>query len=217
MGSSPADSKTADAASTQAQANDAVLTQNAQQNQTFANNSRNSLFGTYDPTTGSYSGGSESAFLNPNSLNQSQLNGTFLNQYNNQTNALANATKNAVSTTLQNEASRGLGKTPTGFDADEERKAYQDQAATQGNDYATALQGQNTEALNNYTNANAMLSGEGTNAQSSALSAQGTAAGNYSNLYGTGEQQVQSGWGTALGGLAGIAGAGASAYKTSKL
>jgi hypothetical protein len=115
---------------------------------------------------------------------------------------------------MQNLASRGLGATPTGFAADQERQAYQNQATTQGNDYATALQGQNTEALNNYNNAVGMLNGSTNSAQSAALTAQGTADSSDSSLYGTAEQQVASPWATALGGLAGAAGAGASIYKT---
>jgi hypothetical protein len=210
MGTSAQDPATQAAASTAAQANNAVLTQNAQQNQTFANNTRSSLFGTYNPATNSYSGGSESAFLDPNSMNTTNLSGTYLNQYNNQTNTLANNTKNAVSTTLQNMASHGLGKTPSGFAADQERQAYQNQAATQGNDYASALGAQHQEAVNNYNNATGLFANAGTGAQSSALSAQGTAAGSDSSLYGTASQQVQSPWATALGAVAGAAGGAGS-------
>jgi hypothetical protein len=210
MGSSAQDPATQSAASAAAQANNTVLTQNAQQNQTFANNSRDSLFGTYDPSTGAYSGGSESQFLNPANLNQSKLNGTFLNEYNNQSAADAANTKEAVGTTMQNMASRGMGKTPTGFAADQERQAYQTQAATQGDQYAAALNGQNTQALNEFNNANSMLANEGTGAQSSALTAQGTAAGSNDALYGTASQQVQSPWATALGAVAGAAGGAGS-------
>jgi hypothetical protein len=210
MSSSAQDPATQAAASAAAQANNTVLTQNAQQNQTFANNSRDSLFGTYDPATGSYSGGSESSFLNPSNLDQSTLNGTFENQYNNQSSADAANTKEAVGTTMQNLASRGMGKTPNGFAADQERQAYQTNAATQGDQYAAALQGQNTQALNQYDQANALLANEGTGAQSAALSAQGTADGNDSSLYGTASQQIQSPWATALGAVAGAAGGAGS-------
>ena len=109
MPSSPQDAATQKASSAAAQANNDVLTQNASQNQTYANNTRSSLFGTYDPVTNSYSGGSESSFLNPDSMTTTDLSGTYLNQYNNQTNALAKNTKNAVGTTMQNLASRGMG------------------------------------------------------------------------------------------------------------
>jgi hypothetical protein len=210
MGSHAQDPATQAAASTAAQANNAVLTANAQQNQTFSNNARTSLFGTYNPATGTYSGGSESAFLNPNSINQSTLNGTFLNQYNNESNALANNTQNAVGTTMQNLASRGLGKTPSGFAADQERQAYQTQATTQGNDYAAALQGQNAQAVGLYDKATSDLANSGTGAQSAALTGQGTVAGNNASLYGTASQQVQSPWATALSGVAGLAGGAGS-------
>jgi hypothetical protein len=212
MGTQAVDSKTADAASTAAQANDSVLTANAQQNQSFANNSRSSLFGTYNPATGGFSGGSESAFLNPNSLDQTGLTGTYANQYNNQANAVNQNTQQSVGTTMQNLASRGLGATPAGFAADQERQAYQTGASTLGNDYATALSGEHAEALNHFNNANSMLANEGTGAQSSALAAQGTAASNNASLYGTGEQQTQSPLGTALGFVGQLAaGSGAAA------
>jgi hypothetical protein len=210
MGSSAQDPATQSAASQAAQANNNVLTQNAKDNQTFADNSRTSLFGTYDPTTGSYSGGSESQFLDPTKLNQSSLDGTFQNQYNTESNADAANTKNAVGTTMQNMASRGMGATPNGFAADQERQAYQDQAATQGSQYTAALQGQNTQALNQYNQANAMLANEGTGAQSSALTAQGTADNSDDSLYSAASTQVQSPWATALNGVAGLAGGAGS-------
>jgi hypothetical protein len=56
MPSSPQDAATQSASSKAAQANNDVLTQNAQKNQTYADNTRSSLFGTYDPVTNSYSG-----------------------------------------------------------------------------------------------------------------------------------------------------------------
>ncbi|MCU1247096.1 MAG: hypothetical protein JWQ49_125 [Edaphobacter sp.] len=210
MGSSAQDPATQAASSKAAQANNDVLTQNAAQNQTYANNTRSSLFGTYDPVTNSYSGGSESTFLNPDSMTTKDLSGTFLNQYNNETNALAKNTKDAVGTTMQNLASRGMGATPAGFAADQERKAYEDQATTQGNDYAAALAAQHAEAVTNFNNATTNFANSGTGAQSSALTAQGTAAGTDTSLYSTASTQKASPWATALGAVAGAAGGAGS-------
>src|SRR5579863_5288837 len=138
MGSHAADSSTAKAASSGAQQQDQQLAANAQQNQAFANQTRQSLFGNYDPTTGMYTGGTASQFLNPANLNQTGLSGTYKNQYNNAANTVANQTKNAVGTTLQTLNSRGMGRTPAGFAADQMRQAYQTQAGQLGNLYADA-------------------------------------------------------------------------------
>jgi hypothetical protein len=209
MGSHAADSSTQKTASAGATAQDQQLAANAAKNQQFADQSRQSLFGNYDSTTGKYSGGSESAYLDPASLNQKGLNGVYADTYNEATNKLANQTKNSVGTTMQDLANRGMGKTPAGFAADQERKAYQTQAGQQGDLYGAARSSQLSDAETRYTNANNMLNSNAT--QTSNLSLQGNqaAASNYSNLYGTASQPVQSGWGTALGAVAGAAGTAA--------
>ncbi len=216
MGSHAQDSATQQAASKASQQQDAVLAANAAQNQTFANQTRQSLFGTYDPTTGKYTGGTESAYLDPSILNQKGLSGTYADTYNEATNKLANDTNNAVATTTQEMANRGMGKSPAGFAADQTRKAYQIQAGQQGDLYGAGRSAQLADNTANYQTANNMLNANAS--QTSALAVQGNsaAASNYANLYGTASQQVQSGWATALGGIAGLAGAGASAYKTFK-
>ena len=61
MGSHAQDPSTQKSASAGAQAQDAQLALNAKKNQDFADNTRNSLFGKYDATSGRYSGGTESA------------------------------------------------------------------------------------------------------------------------------------------------------------
>lgn len=202
MGSHAQDSSTQKTASAGATANDTQLAQNAAQNQTFANNTRTSLFGTQG-ANGKYTGGSVSSFLDPASLNQNGLNGTYQNQYNNAANTVANQTKNAVGTTEQNMANRGMGKSPAGFEADQERKAYEDQASTLGNLYSGAANQQHSDAQNNYWNATNMLNSNAT--QTANLSVQGNqaAAGNYASLYGTASQQVPSALTTGLGLLQG--------------
>lgn len=212
MGSHAQDKTTQTAASAGAQAQDQQLAANAKKNQAFADQTRQSLFGTYNPTTGMYSGGSVSPYLDPSKLNSGGLSGSYADAYKNETNQLANNTKNAVGTTMQDLANRGMGKSPAGFAADQERKAYQDQAATQGSLYSGAEQAQHNENLSNYWNATDMLNANATNTANLSLQANQAAASNYSNLYGTASQQVQSGWSTALGAIGGLAGAGATAY-----
>lgn len=204
MGSHAADQGTASAASAGAQQQDQQLAQNAAQNQQFANQTRQSLFGNYNPSTGTYSGGSESGFLNPANLNQNGLQGTYLNQYNNASNNLANQTQNAVQTTEQNLNSRGMGRAPAGFAADQQRQAYQTQAGEQGSLYTGAAQQQHSDAMTNYWNATNMLNSNAS--QTANLSVQGNqaAAGNYSGLYGSADQQVPSGWAVAGQTLAGM-------------
>jgi hypothetical protein len=213
MSSSPQDATTQAAASSGAQSSDATLDANAAQNQQFANQARSSLFGTYNPTTGTYSGGSESQFLNPSSLTQNGLQGTYLNQYNNATNNLANQTQDAVGTTMQSMANQGMGKSPAGYAADQERQALQTQAGQEGNLYAAAANGQEQQAQTNYANANNMLNSNATNTANLSVQGNTAAASNYASLYGTASTQVASPLTTVLGGLAG-AGAGVGSAMT---
>lgn len=197
MGSHAQDSKTQKQASQGATQQDQVLAQNAQQNQNFANQTRQNLFGTYGG--GKYTGGSLSNFLDPSSLNQNGLSGTYQNAYNNASNGIAQDANRAVGTTMQSLANRGMGKSPAGFAADQQRKAYQDAATSRGDLYSGLSQQQHNEALNNFWNANNMLNANASQTANLSLAGNQAAAGNYANLYGTASQQVQSGWGTALG------------------
>lgn len=212
MGSHAQDSGTAAAASKGAQAQDAQLAANASKNQAFADQTRKSLFGDYDAASGKYSGGTVSPYLDPNAMNQKGLSGSYQDTYNNETNHLANQTKNAVGTTMQDLANRGMGKAPAGFAADQERKAYQTQAGQQGDLYSGARTAQHNDAESNYWNATNMLNSNASQTANLSLQGNQAAASNYANLYGTGSQQVQSGWGTALGAVGGLAGAAATAY-----
>lgn len=202
MSSSPVDSGTQKKATQGAQTQDQVLAANAAKNQQFADQSRQSLFGT--DTNGKYSGGSVSDFLDPSKLNQTGLSGTYLNQYNNAANKVANTTKEAVGTTEQDLASRGMGKAPAGFAADQERKAFQDQAGQTGDLYAGAAGQQHSDAMSNYWNATNMLNANATNTANLSLQGSQAAASNYANLYGTSSQQKQNGWAVAGQTLAGM-------------
>jgi hypothetical protein len=203
MGSHAQDSSTQKAASSGSQQQDQQLAQNAAKNQQFADQTRTSLFGP---------NGTESKFLDPNSMNRAGLDGSYLQNYNTEADAVSRNAKNAVGTTMQNLASRGIGKAPAGFAADQERKAYEDAAATKGSLYAGNAGAQHAEDVNNYWNATNMLNSNAS--QTANLSVQGNqaAAGNYASLYGTASQQAPSGWGTALGFAGSLANAGATAY-----
>lgn len=214
MSSQPQDSTTQAAASTAAQNASATQSANAATAQTNSNNQQSSLFGTYDPSTNSYSGGTESAALNPSSLTQTGLTGSYANEYNNQANQQATAAQQAVGTTMQNLNSRGMGATPAGFAADQQRQAYQTQAANNGNNYAADFGAQNTAAINAYNTANGLLSSTQQANQNSATTNNADAAGTNTSLYGTASQQTPTAIGSVLGAAGGLANAGASIYKT---
>lgn len=209
MGSSPVDKSTQQSSSAAATALSATQAANAAAAQQKANSTAQQQFGTYDAATGKYSGGTESQFLDPNSLNQNGLTGTYQNQYNNAANNNANTAANSVGTTIANLNSRGMGATPAGFDADLQRKAYADQAASNSANYSNLSQSQLTNALSNYWNANNALSAYGTNQQNAALTGNANANSTNTSLYGTASQQKQN---PVAGIIGAAAGAGATAF-----
>lgn len=192
MGTSAQDKQTQQQASTGAQQQDQQLAQNASKNQQFADQTRTTLFGTYNPTTNRYEGGTESSFLDPSNLNTKDLSGSYKNEYNTIADQNAQGAKEAVGTTMQNLASRGLGKTPAGFAADQERKAYQDQTNSNANAYSGLFGQQHDEAVNQYNNAQNLLSSNSTGAANLSLQGNQGAANNYAGLYGTASQQKQN-------------------------
>lgn len=209
MGSSPVDKSTQQSSSAAATQLSATQAANAAAAQKTANQTAAQQFGTIDPTTGKYSGGTESQFLDPSLLTQNGLSGTFQNQYNNTANNNANTAKDSVSTTLASLNSRGMGATPAGFAADQEQKAYANQAGSNSANYANLSQAQLTNAQNNYWNANTALSAYGTNQQNAALTGNSNANSTNTSLYGTASQQKQN---PVAGIIGAAAGAGATAY-----
>lgn len=210
MSSQPQDASTQASSSAAAEQASATQAANAATAQTNSNNQLSTLFGTYNPTTNTYSGGTESQFLNPNSMNTTGLTGSFSNAYNNEANQTAQTAQNAVSTSQQNAADHGMGASPAGYTADQQRQAYQTQAATNGNNYSNLFGAQNTQAVNQYNTANSLLSNSQMNNQSSATANNSGAAGTNTSLYGTASQQVPSALSTALTGVAGLAGGAGS-------
>ncbi len=211
MGSHAQDSGTQKAASTGAQAQDAQLAANAAQNQQFANTARSTLFGTYNPATNQYSGGTESQYLNPSSQDTKGLTGAYANLYDTQANTTAQGAKDAVGTSQMMAAERGLGSTPNGYTADQMRQAYQTQAGQNAGNYATDFGGQHAEDVQNFQNASNMLNAQSSDAAHNSLAGNTSAAGNYSSLYGTASQQVNNPWAMAAGSIAGL-GSAASGF-----
>lgn len=212
MASKPQDAATQTAASTAAQQASATQAANAATAQTNSNNQQSTLFGTYNPATNSYSGGTESAALSPSSENTTGLTGSYANLYGTQANTTAQGAQNAVSTAEQNAASHGMGQTPAGYTADQQRQAFQAQAGQNATNYSTDFGAQHQEAVNAYNTANGLLAGTQAQNQSSATANNAGAAGTNTSLYGTASQQVPTAVGSILGAAGGLAGAAANAY-----
>lgn len=212
MGSHSVDSNTQNATSAAAQAATQQQTANAKAAQTASQEQQSALFGTYDPVTNTYSGGTESQFLDPSRLNQPGLSDSYLSAYNAGSDVLANNAKKSVGTTMQNLNSRGMGKTPAGFAADQERRAYQDEAASQAGLYNTEASNQLTNNLAQYNNANALLANTEAQNQNSATSNLNGAGATNTSLYGTASQQVASPWSSVIGAAAGVGSSAITKY-----
>jgi hypothetical protein len=216
MGTKPTDATTQTAASQAAQQASATQAANAATAQTNSNNQETSLFGTYNPATGTYSGGSESAALSPSSEDTTGLTGSYSNLYNTQANTTAQGAQNSVSTAEQNAASHGMGKSPAGYTADQQRQAYQTQAGQNATNYSTDFGAQHQEAVNAYNTANGLLATSQNNNQNSATANNANAAGTNTSLYGTASQQVPTALGTALSTVTGLAGGAAGGSAITK-
>lgn len=199
MSSSPQDAGTQSASSAAAQAAASTQAANAATAQTNANNQQSTLFGTYNPATNTYTGGTESANLSPSSMTTNGLTGSFASLYGTQAQQQAQAAQQGVSTSLEEAASRGLGKTPAGYTADQARQAYQQQAENNSTNYSTDFGNQNAQQVSLYNNANQMLANSANQNQNSATANNSGAAGTNTSLYGTASQQVASPLGAVLG------------------
>ena len=216
MSSTPQDAATQTAATQGAQQTDAVTSQQMQRNGPAVfeqpDPGQRSLEHT-TPQTNQYSGGTESQYLNPSSMTQNGLTGNFASAYNTEANTNAQGAKNAVQTSqMQNANSQGQGRTPIGYQADQARQAYQTEAQNNAANYSGLYGAQNTQAVNQYNNANGMLAASANQNQNSATANNNTAAGTNTNLYGTASQQTPTALGTILGAAGTLAGAGATAY-----
>lgn len=199
MGSKPADQGTANKASAGAQAADASLARQADTNTQWANAARSHLFGD-KASTGDFSGGTLSGFLDPAKLNVSEPTGTFGLQYNKAKENIAKQGQQARGSTSEYLANRGFGNAPSGFGADQERRATQAQTDAQGSAFTDLAGKSYQDALTNFWNANDALQGGASGAMSSAIAGNSAAVGNYANLYNTAEAPRPSALGGIIGG-----------------
>ena len=202
MGSSPQDANTQKAASASAEAASATQQQNAAAAEQRANDQVTTLFGTYNPSTNQYTGGTQSQYLNPSSMDTKDLSGSYASLYKTQADQQAKAAQEGVATSLQNAASHGMGETPAGYTADQARQAYQTQAQNNSSNYANDFGAQHQEQVSLFNNANNMLATSANQNQNSATSNNADAAGTSTSLYGTASQQKQSPLGAVLGATA---------------
>jgi hypothetical protein len=207
VGSSPVDAATQKASSTAAQTTSATQAANAQKQQANSDAAYKSQFGTQG-ADGTYSGGTVSQFLNPSSLNQTGLNSTYGNAYRTAADQTNKTGQQAVSSTIQNLNNRGMGTTPAGFSADQQRQALQTAADTNAKSYTGLSTQQYQDALNNYWNAQNMLNSYGSGQAQLATSNNQGSSGTNTSLYGTSSQQKQN---PLIAGLGAVAGAGSAA------
>jgi hypothetical protein len=204
MSSSPQDSATQKASAAATQATTATQNANATAAQTTANNQVKTLFGTYNPATNQYTGGNESTYLNPSSMDTKDLSGSYASLYKTQADQQAKAAQDGVSTSLENAASHGMGATPAGYAADQARQAYQTAAQNNSANYSNDFGNQHAEQVSLYNNANTMMANSANQNQNSATSNNSNANSADTSLYGTASQQVANPWATAAGAVAGL-------------
>lgn len=169
----------------------------AEYNQQLQKRMVDTLFG----NGGKGSTGSLSPFLDPSKLNESNLTGAFKSGYNQDTNQLAKDYSNQKGSLAQSWANRGMGSgsTPSGFQADQERRLGSSEADTRGRTFTGALGAQHGEALSNFWNANNIASGNAANSSGAAATNAGNAGSTASGIYGTAGRQAQTGTSAATG------------------
>jgi hypothetical protein len=170
-----------------------------------------SLFG-FNPDTGGTAPtgtGTLTHFLDPATLDVNGPTGAFKTQYTNTAKNIDTNTQQAIGSLSREAANRGFGM-GSNFTADQNRKTYLDSAATKGNAFADFTGRSQADATQNFWNANNMLAGQGAQAGGQAVQGYAGAGSTYDNLYGVaGKQAAPTGFGNALVGALGVAGAGA--------
>lgn len=180
MGSSPVDKGTQTAASGGAQGTATSLTGTGSQlNKTG---------------TGLQSGvtGAISSSLNPASMNVTAPTGAFATQYQNEKNIAAQGADQALASTNRADANRGMGSTPAGFNAANTLQAYQNEANTNANNYATNATNSQNQAVSNFWNAANLQNQQANTDISGGLQATQGAGSIYDSLYGTASNQKQN-------------------------
>lgn len=193
MGGGPKPVNSGQAAASAANANAASkqsLSQ-ATYNQDLQKRMVDTLFG----NGGKGSTGSLTGMLDPSKLNDANLTGAFKSGYNQDTNQLAKDYSNQKGSLAQGWANRGMGSssTPSGFQADQERKLGSSEADARGATFTSALGAQHGEALSNFWNANNIASGNAANSSTVAATNSGNAGSTAANIFGTAGKQAQTG------------------------
>lgn len=199
MSTSNVDSSTMGKAKTGALTNNSTLASQANNGYDFQNQQRNSQFG---------AGGTESAMMNPSSLNVTSPTGAYATQYANEANQVNQGTAQSLASTNRQMANQGGGVQPSGYGAAQTLSANQAGANAKANLFAQNTMAQQNQATQNFWNANNAYTQTGNNAGTQANQGLGTANSTDTSLYGNASQQKQSALGAGLGFLA--AGAGAA-------
>lgn len=157
----------------------------SKQNQAYQKKLMGLLFGNGTGDSGSLTG-----FLDPSKLEDANLTGAYKSAYNQGTNQLGKDYENARGSLAQSWANRGMGSnsTPSGFQADQERKMGSDLADSRGAAFSDALGKQHSEALNNFWNASNVASGNAASTGSGALQGSGQSGSSSAGIYGTAGQ-----------------------------
>ncbi len=148
------------------------------------------MFGSSNGSGGT-SGGQLSSMTNPSSMNVTAPTGTYLQQYNTQAANTANSFQQQRGALAQSLANRGFGTgSPAYFGAQQQQQLNATQAQTQGQEYTSATQAQQQQAIQNFWNAQQMqATAAGQNLQSGVAATQ-AAGSTFGNLYGTAGQYV---------------------------
>jgi hypothetical protein len=199
MSTSATDKSTMNASSAGALGVNNTLAGGAAQNTAFQNQQRNAQFGP---------GGSETAMMNPASLNVTNPQGAYATQYSNEANQVNQGTAQSLASTNRQMANQGGGMQPSGYGAAQTLSANQTGANAKANLFSQNAMASQNQNLSNFWNANNAYGQAGQQAGSQALQGLGTADSSYNSLYGTASKQNKSPLASAIG----FAGQGASAF-----
>lgn len=174
---------TAAAQQTAASNQDMALSKQNQQRQTQL---QNTLFGTGAPG----STGTLTSMMDPKSLNTGAPTGAYQTAWNNAQGQIGQNYAQQRGQLAQTLANQGMSSnnTPSGFQADQQRKLGSSEADSRGSTYTGIVGQQYSDALNNFWNANNIASGNAATSTSGALTGSGQSGSSSAQLYGTAGQ-----------------------------
>lgn len=163
----------------------------------------NRLFG-----SGASGGGTLSGMMDPKSLNTGTPTGAYQTAWNNSQNQIAQNYAQQKGSLAQSWANSGMGSnnTPSGFQADQQRKLGSSEADSRGSTYTGIVGQQHSDALNNFWNANNIAAGQQASATGGSNAGAGNAGSSSSAIYGTAGQYHPSQAGQIIGSALGAAG-----------